>query len=422
MGYIVLGLSLGVIFGWLISGKKSESESDDSKQELARVKAILQARNEAFESTREQMMDAYKLAAGEAFASAIELADREKEASFKTATDGLSKSIEEYQKALIDLERGNNDMNVALRERLDSMVDAGIRISDDANNLTKALKGDSQVQGAWGEVVLENTLQRMGFVEGRDYLKQHSETSSDGSRKLVDFIVNLPNDRQIVLDSKVSLTAYAEFIASENEEERKEAMKRHCESIKSHAKKLSSKNYHHMEGVKSLELVLMVPPIDSAFYDAVRFNPSLFNELGSIDKVRITPSGALDIVMLLIKDLWQRENQSKSQIELIERAGKLHDKIVLFLESFTTIGFELRQAKEAYELAENRLVDGSGSVIRQTEKLRELGAKTKKDLRSKSGIRALAERAEGEESFPVAASEECDRLEGAPLQRSGQDT
>ena len=231
MGYIVFGLSLGVIFGWLISGKKSESESDDSKQELARVKAILQARNEAFESTREQMMDAYKLAAGEAFASAIELADREKEASFKTATDGLSKSIEGYQKALIDLERGNNDMNVALRERLDSMVDAGIRISDDANNLTKALKGDSQVQGAWGEVVLENTLQRMGFVEGRDYLKQHSETSSDGSRKLVDFIVNLPNDRQIVLDSKVSLTAYAEFIASENEEERKEAMRRHCESI-----------------------------------------------------------------------------------------------------------------------------------------------------------------------------------------------
>ena len=422
MAYIVFGLSLGVAMGWLLSRVKSESKHDDSEQELNRLKAIIEARNEAFQNTREQMLDAYKLAAGEAFNSAIELADKEKESSFKTATDGLSKSIGEYQKALIDLERGNNDMNVALRERLDSMVDAGIRISDDANNLTKALKGDSQVQGAWGEVVLENSLQRLGFVEGRDYVKQHSETSSDRSRKLADFIVNLPNDRQIVLDSKVSLTAYTEFISSEGQKDREEAMKKHCESIRSHAKKLSSKNYHHMEGVNSLELVLMVPPIDSAFYDAVRFNPRLFNELGTIDKVRITPSGALDVVLLLIKDLWQRENQSKNQIELIERAGKLHDKLVLFLESFTSVGFELRQAKEAYEVAENRLVDGSGSVIKQTEKLRELGAKTRKELRSKSGIRSLAERAEGEESFLGGPSEEHDRLEGAPVQRSGQNT
>ena len=139
------------------------------------------------------------------------------------------------------------------------------------------------------------------------------------------------SDRHVVLDSKVSLTAYTEFIESEEEEVKKAAMKRHCESIRSHAKKLSSKNYHHLEGISSLELVLMVPPIDSAFFDAVRFNPSLFSELGSIDKVRVTPSGALDIVLLLIKEMWQKENQSKNQIELIDRAGRLHDKLVLFL-------------------------------------------------------------------------------------------
>tara|TARA_Y100000588_G_scaffold370486_1_gene440702 strand:- start:545 stop:1828 length:1284 start_codon:yes stop_codon:yes gene_type:complete len=421
LAYIVFGLLIGAAVGWLLSRINSESESGDSEQELIRVRAKLEARNEAFENTREQMLDAYKLAAGEAFTSVIEMADKEKESSFKTATDNLSKDIGEYQKALIDLEKGNNDMNIALRERLDSMVDAGIRISDDAKNLTRALKGESQVQGAWGEVVLENTLQRMGFVEGRDYLKQHSETSADGSRKLADFIVKLPNDRHVVLDSKVSLTAYTEFIESEEQEVKRAAMKRHCESIRSHAKKLSSKNYHHLEGVSSLELVLMVPPIDSAFFDAVRFNPSLFSELGSIDKVRVTPSGALDIVLLLIKEMWQKENQTKNQSELIDRAGRLHDKLVLFLESFTSVGFELRQAKEAYELAENRLVEGSGSVIKQTEKLRELGAKTRKDLRGKSGIRSLAERAEEEESFLGESSEEHDRLERTPVQRSSRD-
>ena len=150
LAYIVFGLLIGAAVGWLLSRINSESESGDSEQELIRVRAKLEARNEAFENTREQMLDAYKLAAGEAFTSVIEMADKEKESSFKTATDNLSKDIGEYQKALIDLEKGNNDMNIALRERLDSMVNAGIRISDDAKNLTRALKGESQVQGAWG--------------------------------------------------------------------------------------------------------------------------------------------------------------------------------------------------------------------------------------------------------------------------------
>ena len=193
------------------------SESTASEQELYRLRALIEAKEEAFEGTREQMLDAYKLAAGEAFSTVIELADKEKESSFKTATEKLSTSIGEYQKALLDLERGNNDMNVALRERLDSMVEAGIKLSDDANNLTRALKGDSQVQGTWGEVVLENSLQRMGFAEGRDYVKQYSATAADGSRKLADFIINLPNDRQVVLDSKVSLKAYTEFIDAQDE-------------------------------------------------------------------------------------------------------------------------------------------------------------------------------------------------------------
>ena len=419
--YISLGLLIGAAIGWLITRINSDSTSDEVGEELIRVKATLEARDEAFDISRKQMLDAYKLAAGEAFTSAIEMAEKEKESSFKMATEGLSKSIGEYQKALVDVERGNSDMNIALRERLDSMVDAGIRISDDANNLTKALKGDTQVQGAWGEIILENTLQRMGFIEDRDYVKQHSETSDDGSRRVADFIINLPNDRHVVLDSKVSLKAYTEFIEAEDDHERNDAMKRHCDSIKSHAKRLSSKKYHHMENIRSMELVLMIPPIDSAYYDAVRLNPDIFSELSHIGGVRVIPSGALDIVLLLIKEMWQKENQTKNQIELIDRAGKLHDKVVLFLESFTSVGFEICQAVEAYEMAENRLIDGSGSVVKQTERLKELGAKTKKDIREKSGIRKLLERSEEEESFQGSQSEDHDQLGRASVRTSSQD-
>ena len=421
LAYILLGLLIGVAIGWLITRINLDSTSDEVGEELIRVKATLEARDEAFDISRKQMLDAYKLAAGEAFTSAIEMAEKEKESSFKIATEGLSKSIGEYQKALVDVERGNSDMNIALRERLDSMVDAGIRISDDANNLTKALKGDTQVQGAWGEIILENTLQRMGFIEDRDYVKQHSETSEDGSRRVADFIINLPNNRHVVLDSKVSLKAYTEFIEAEDDGGRNDAMKRHCDSIKSHAKRLSSKKYHHMENIRSMELVLMIPPIDSAYYDAVRSNPDLFYELGHIGGVRVIPSGALDIVLLLIKEMWQKENQTKNQIELIDRAGKLHDKVVLFLESFTGVGFEIRQALEAYEKAENRLIDGSGSVVKQTERLKELGARTKKDIREKSGIRKLLERSEEEESFQGSQSEEHDQLGRASVRTSSQD-
>ena len=421
LAYILLGLLIGAAIGWLITRINLDSTSDEVGEELIRVKATLEARDEAFDISRKQMLDAYKLAAGEAFTSAIEMAEKEKESSFKIATEGLSKSIGEYQKALVDVERGNSDMNIALRERLDSMVDAGIRISDDANNLTKALKGDTQVQGAWGEIILENTLQRMGFIEDRDYVKQHSETSEDGSRRVADFIINLPNNRHVVLDSKVSLKAYTEFIEAEDDGGRNDAMKRHCDSIKSHAKRLSSKKYHHMENIRSMELVLMIPPIDSAYYDAVRSNPDLFYELGHIGGVRVIPSGALDIVLLLIKEMWQKENQTKNQIELIDRAGKLHDKVVLFLESFTGVGFEIRQALEAYEKAENRLIDGSGSVVKQTERLKELGARTKKDIREKSGIRKLLERSEEEESFQGSQSEEHDQLGRASVRTSSQD-
>ena len=395
--YLIVGILAGAAIGWLYAKQKANTEMSELRSATIHAVAREKAREEAFVRDEEKMLATFKNTATDALSNALEAADKEKEGAFKTATDGLSNSLLNYSTALNTIEQGRIDRESALRTKISNISDLGMRLSDDTQNLTRALKGDSQVQGAWGEVVVENILQRMGFVKGRDYYKQLSETASDGSRKVADFVVNLPDERQIVIDSKVSLTAYTEFVKAEDEEERQAAMKRHCDSIRSHAKKLASKNYHHMEKINSLDIVLMVPALDSAFIDAMRYNPDLYAELAVGGKVRVVTGGTLEVVLFLIKDMWQREKQSENQIELINRAGKLYDKVVLFLESFTTVGFELRQATDAFDQAENQLKRGKGNVIRQTEMLRELGAKTQKDLREKSGVRKLAKEAEEEE-------------------------
>ena len=237
----------------------------------------------------------------------------------------------------------------------------------------------------------------MGFVEDRDYIKQLSETSEDGTRKRTDFVLNLPDNRQVVLDSKVSLTAYTEYVNAENDEDATSAMKAHCKSIRDHAAGLASKNYEHMESIHTLDFVLMVVPLEGAFIDAMRADPSLYEDLVKNRRVKIVSGTSLMLTLMLIQELWNRERQTKNQAELVNRAGELHDKVVLFLESFTQVGFEIDQASDAYKVARDRLTTGRGNVIRQTEMLKELGAKTKKELREKSGIRALAEEAEEEE-------------------------
>jgi len=269
-------------------------------------------------------------------------------------------------------------------------------LAEETRELSLALRADSQAQGAWGEVVVENLLQSMGFIEGRDYVKQLSETGEDRKRKRTDFILNLPDNRQVVIDSKVSLTAYIEYVNAEDEASSSSAMKAHCASIKNHAKNLASKNYEHMESIHTLDFVLMLVPLEGAFIDAMRSDPGLYEDLVGDRRVKVVSGSTIMLALLLIKELWNRENQSRNQIELMERGGLLHDKVVTFLESFTTIGFELGQAKAAYDEAETQLTSGTGNVIRQTEMLRVLGAKVKKDLRSKSGVRKLAEEAEEE--------------------------
>ena len=395
---IAVLITAGVV--WKIMSERAarmvEEARSESKVEVATTEARLGALTDEKGTMQKQMQNAFEVAAAKAFKTAVESADEQKEASFKKATDELSKSMSGYIDAIKDADKADSLRVLGLEKEIGAMSKLGITLADETRELTLALRGDSQAQGAWGEVVVENLLQSMGFIEGRDYVKQLSETGEDGKRKRTDFILNLPDNRQVVIDSKVSLTAYIEYVNAEDEASSSSAMKAHCASIKNHAKNLASKNYEHMESIHTLDFVLMLVPLEGAFIDAMRSDPGLYEDLVGDRQVKVVSGSTIMLALLLIKELWNRENQSRNQIKLMERGGLLHDKVVTFLESFTTIGFELGQAKAAYDEAETQLTSGTGNVIRQTEMLRVLGAKVKKDLRSKSGVRKLAEEAEEE--------------------------
>ena len=395
---IAVMITTGVV--WKIMSERAarmvEEAMSQSKVEVATTEARLGALTDEKDTMQKQMQNAFEVAAANAFKTAVENADEEKEGSFSEATRVLSESMVGYMKAIQEAEKADIKRSADLSNEVNSVSRLGITLAEETRELSLALRGDSQAQGAWGEVVIENLLQSMGFEKGRDYTTQFSETGEDRKRKQPDYVLNLPDNRQVVIDSKVSLTAYIEYVNAVDEEEAIIAMKNHCKSVRNHAKKLASKNYEHMESIHTLDFVLMLVPLEGAFIDAMRSDADLYEDLVGDRRVKVVSGSTIMLALLLIKELWKRENQSRNQMELLQTAGSIHHKVTLFLESFAEVGFELGQAQVAYDKARDRLTDGRGNVIRQTEKMAELGAKVKKDLREKSGVRKLAEEAEEE--------------------------
>ena len=417
LAYVALGMLAGASLGWALARSRAMSETNSVEEELIRAKALLEVGSKSEEKTHQQMLDGFRIAAGEAFSKAVETADKQKESSFKKATEDLRQDLGGYIEAIQDAKEKDIARAATLGAKVDNVSALGTSLAQETRELTLALRGDSQTQGAWGEVVVENLLQSMGFVEGRDYIKQEWDKGKNGEKgKRADFILKLPENRQVVIDSKVSLTAYTEFVNAEDDATSDLAMKAHCRSIREHSKKLATKNYEDMEGYNTPDFVLMVVPLEGAFIDAMRADQNLYEDLLVDRRVKVVSGSSLMLTLMLIQELWKREKQSSNQKEIVERGGRLHDKVVLFLETFTALGYELGQATDAYDKALEQLSSGSGNVIRQTEMLKELGSKTKKDLREKSGLRSLAERAEEEESLPESSSEDHDRLGEAQIQ------
>ena len=380
-GIITILVAIAV---WFIMHLRSNKMVLEAQMEANIILAGIEAKENSFEESlkgyEKSMKDTFSVLAQTAFQEVVAKADADKTSTFNSATENLAKSLKEYTDNMNKIEAKSLERGTRLEERINSVSELGLKLSDETNNLTRALKADSQAQGAWGELVLENLLQSMGFVEGKDYIKQLSETTSDGKRKRTDFIIYLPDNRQVIIDSKVSLTAWEKYVNAQTEDEAELAIKEHCNSIKNHAKGLASKRYQDMEQINSVEFVLMFVPLESAFGAAMRKSPELYMDLAGNVNVKVVTGATIMTALLLIKDMWKREHQSRNQVKLIEQAGGLHDQIILFLESFQKIGTEIGQAKDAYDKSFERLVEGRGNVLRRTEGLKQLGAKVKKSM------------------------------------------
>ena len=291
----------------------------------------------------------------------------------------LEKDIADFKKQLADNRDATAEKHGDLGRQIKELKELNLQISDEARGLTLALKGENKTQGNWGEMVLERVLEMSGLEEGREYKREVTETDESGKRKRPDVVVLLPENRQVVIDSKVSIKAYEGYCAAEDEEERTQALKAHIASIKSHVSNLSSKRYQHLEALNTLDFVLMFMPIEAAFTEALRADREIFNDAIAKNIVIVTPTTLL-ATLRTIDTMWNSERQAKHAQEIARLGGALHDKFVNFVADLESIGNRIRQADDDYEKAMNKLSTGKGSLIARVQKLDSLGAKTSKKL------------------------------------------
>lgn len=289
------------------------------------------------------------------------------------------KAFEEKVDKVYNMEAAERN---TLKGVITQLMELNQLISNEAQNLTKALKGDNKKQGNWGEVILERVLERSGLVKDQEYRIQASFTGNDGNRLQPDVIIDLPDDKHLVIDSKVSLIAYERLVNCETDEERKLFSKGHVESIRSHVNGLSSKNYHDLHQINSPDFVLLFIPIESSFSFAVQIDAELFSDAWDKRVVIVSPSTLL-ATLRTIASIWKQERQNRNVLEIARLSGAMYDKFVGFVSDMESIGKNIKQSQSAYDNAISKLTDGNGNLTKTAEKIKSLGAKANKQIDQK---------------------------------------
>jgi DNA recombination protein RmuC len=289
------------------------------------------------------------------------------------------KAFEEKVDKVYNMEAAERN---TLKGVISQLMELNKLISNEAQNLTKALKGDSKKQGNWGEVILERVLERSGLVKDREYRLQASLISANGSRLQPDVIIDLPDEKHLIIDSKVSLIAYERLVNCETEDERKLYSKAHVESIRNHISGLSSKNYHDLYQINSPDFVLLFVPIESSFSFAVQLDAELFSDAWEKRVVIVSPSTLL-ATLRTISSIWKQERQNRNVLEIARLSGAMYDKFVGFIGDMEGIGKNIKLSQAAYDSAINKLAEGNGNLTKTAEKIKGLGAKANKQLDQK---------------------------------------
>ncbi len=297
----------------------------------------------------------------------------------ETLLNPLKENIQIFQKKVEETYDKESKERFSLHKEVQRLADLNKQVSEDTHNLTKALKGQSQTQGAWGEMILEMVLEKSGLSKGREYDVQQSLNTEEGKRYRPDVIVHLPNGKDIVIDSKVSLTAYERYHSSEDEALIAAALAEHVSSIQNHVRDLSKKSYQDLETIRSLDYVLLFMPIEGAFSAAVQHQPDLVGQALEKNVVIVTPSTLL-LALRTVENIWRYEDQNQNAQKIAERAGKLYDKFVGFADDLTKVGDFLNKALHSHDEAFKKLSSGRGNIVRQVDQLQKMGAKTSKAL------------------------------------------
>lgn len=417
---ILISASIGAYIGMLFSKLKSKSEQstlkerqnqlksaiDELKQNLSKIegereeirseKEFLNSeltrknteyenlqihnlkRDEELTKQQEQLRKDFELMANKILEEKSEKFTLQNKENIKQILNPLQEKIQVFEKKVEDTQKESISMHSALKEQLLGLKDLNQQMTKEATNLTRALKGDSKMQGNWGELVLERVLEKSGLEKDREYFVQQSFTTAEGSRVLPDVVLHLPDNKRMIIDSKVSLTDYERYVNAD-EDDRPQFLKAHVNSIKKHVDQLSDKKYEDLYDIQSPDFVLMFVPIEPAFAIAVNDDNSLYNKAFEKNIVIVTPSTLL-ATLRTIDTMWNNEKQQRNAIEIARQAGALYDKFEGLVSDLTGVGKKIDDAKKDYSSAMNKLVEGKGNLITSVEKLKKLGAKAKKSL------------------------------------------
>lgn len=357
--------------------------------EAARLEEANRNLREKVARGRDELVELHRTNQSEFASLARRILDEQSKRFSEESTERLAQVLVPFRDRIVEFrdkveknQESQGERFAALRQELSHLRDLNQKISKDALELTQALRGDNQVQGVWGEMLLERILEQSGLQKDSEYFTQESHhTEIDGEKRRVrpDVIVRLPGDRHVIIDSKVSLTAYADHVNSTDPAEAEEAALRHRASLRAHLKGLSVKNYQNTHHLKSLDFILLFVPIESAFALALKRDTELYDEAFRQNILIVTPSTLL-ASLRVIENLWRQDRQNRNALRIAEEAGKLYDKFVGFTEDLERIDQALQQARSAYRSAHNKLTSGRGNLIGRAEKLQQLGARASKTL------------------------------------------
>lgn len=358
----------------LLTNKVTELETT-----LAAERTKAEEKLQLLQNAEAQMTERFKLLAGEILEDKSKRFTEQNQTNLNQLLDPLKQKIEEFKGKVQEVYVQEGKDRSALAEQVKQLMSLNNQLSKDAHNLTNALKGQAKTQGNWGELILERVLVSSGLRKGFEYDVQESHVRADGTRAQPDVVTHLPEDRHLIIDAKMSLTAYEAYANADSDAVRETALKRHMESVRAHIKDLSDKNYQDLYGVKSLDFVLMFIPVEPAFMLAISHDSELWHDAWKKNVLLVSPSTLL-FVLRTVAHLWRQEQQSRNAQEIAKRGAELYDKLAGFSDDLMSLGNKLDQAKKSYDSAMSKFSGGRGNVIRQAEMLKELGVKPTKQL------------------------------------------